>query len=317
MVTGCGTQLAVRAGTPTGCCHRAAAGDKAGLSSGCAGQDFADPVVIMGTPRVSDADAVRLVDLLGTGTAGILWSADAGTRRGGGYAFLDLTGGIKPYLLDTVDNHRGARTRIEYAPSTRDYLADAAAGRPWRTTLPFPVQVVAGTSTYEEFSGTTVSTRFRYHHGYWDGAEREFRGFARVDRFDTVAGPAGQHWSPPTETRAWFHPGPVGPARGAWSELDLRDEYWSGDAGRLPPTSLDLPAALPRRAYRNAVRALAGRPLRAELYARDGDVAREDRPYTVTEYRHGLTAVLDGRAAADWAGAPVVFPHPLAERGTQ
>jgi RHS repeat-associated protein len=281
------------------------------------GHGFAEPVVITGTPRVSDTDAVRLVDLLGTGTAGILWSADAGTYRGGGYAFLDLTGGTKPYLLETVDNHRGCRTRIEYAPSTRDYLADTAAGRPWRTTLPFPVQVVASTSTYEEFSGTTVSARYRYHHGYWDGAEREFRGFARVDRFDTVAGPEGQHWSPPTETRTWFHPGPVGPARGNWSELDFGDEYWSGDPDRLPPTTLELPAELPRRAYRDAVRALAGRPLRTELYARDGDAGREVRPYTVTEHRYGLTAVLDGRPVPDWTAAPVVFAHPVAERTTQ
>lgn len=28
-------------------------------------------------------------------------------------------------------------------------------------------------------------TTYKYHHGYYDGREREFRGFGRVDRYDT------------------------------------------------------------------------------------------------------------------------------------
>ncbi|MDQ1644615.1 MAG: hypothetical protein QOJ50_799, partial [Cryptosporangiaceae bacterium] len=62
---------------------------------------------------------------------------------------------------------------------------------------------------------------------------------------------------------------------------------------------------------------LAGRPLRSELYARDGDAEREDRPYTVTEHRYGVTAILDGRPAGEWAAAPVVFAHPVDERVSQ
>ena len=30
-----------------------------------------------------------------------------------------------------------------------------------------------------------ATTEFTYHHGYWDGVEREFRGFCRVERFDS------------------------------------------------------------------------------------------------------------------------------------
>ena len=51
-----------------------------------------------GTPPVSDLDAVRLADLLGTGVAGVLWSATPATRPGRMF-FLDFTGGVKPYLL--------------------------------------------------------------------------------------------------------------------------------------------------------------------------------------------------------------------------
>jgi len=41
------------------------------------GNGWSDPIEIKGTPPVSDLDAVRLVDLLGTGNRGVLWSSDA------------------------------------------------------------------------------------------------------------------------------------------------------------------------------------------------------------------------------------------------
>ena len=39
------------------------------------GNGWSDPIVIKGTPRVSDMDAVRLADVLGTGVSGVLWTA--------------------------------------------------------------------------------------------------------------------------------------------------------------------------------------------------------------------------------------------------
>ena len=55
----------------------------------------------------------------------------------------------------------------------------------WKTPLPFPVQVVARVEVVDALSKGKLTTEYRYHHGYWDGAEREFRGFARVDQRDT------------------------------------------------------------------------------------------------------------------------------------
>ena len=102
-----------------------------------------EPIVIHGTPRVTDMDAVRLVDFLGSGINGVLWSADATGDGRPHMFFLDFTGGVKPYLLTEMDNHMGATTEVEYRPSTRFYLEDKARREPWKTSLPFPVQVVA------------------------------------------------------------------------------------------------------------------------------------------------------------------------------
>jgi hypothetical protein len=120
------------------------------------GSAWSKGIVIQGTPRASTQDAVRLVDLLGTGVAGLLWSRDAdGSGRPANF-FLDFTGGVKPYLLVQMDNHIGAVTQVAYRPSTEFYLEDTTPGaRGWRTTLPFPVHVVAKVEVADTFSGAT------------------------------------------------------------------------------------------------------------------------------------------------------------------
>ena len=191
------------------------------------GNGWSDPLEIKGTPPVADSDAVRLVDLLGTGISGILWSTDASGQSRSNLFFLDFTGGVKPYLLSVMDNHTGSVTRVAYAPSTRFYLEDQKhpASR-WKTPLPFPVHVVAQVQVIDQISQGKLTTEYRYHHGYWDGAEHEFRGFGRVDQRDTEVfehfNAKGLHadqtfesvevsmFSPPLETRTWFHQGPVG-----------------------------------------------------------------------------------------------------------
>ena len=94
-------------------------------------------------------------------------------------------GGQKPHLLIKSVNNLGAETLAHYAPSTRFYLADKLAGKPWVTRLPFPVHVVERVETYDRISGNRFVTRYAYHHGYFDGTEREFRGFGMVEQWDT------------------------------------------------------------------------------------------------------------------------------------
>lgn len=279
-----------------------------------------EPIVIDGTPPVSNQVTVRLVDLLGTGVAGVLWSTDANGFGQPRTYFLDLTGSIKPYLLNRVDNRLGAVTAIEYAPSTTYYLADQRHyGTRWRTPLPFPVQVVSRVESADAISQGRLISEYRYHHGYWDGTEREFRGFAMVEQLDSeTVTAAGARYSPPLLTRTWFHQGPVGDEAADWAELDLTDEWWSGDPARLGHVQgvNGFLASLPRRRMRrDALRSIRGSVLRTELYALDGST-REDRPYTVTERAYGIREE-SPPAAGDSARPRIFFPHLLAERTTE
>jgi hypothetical protein len=304
------------------------------------GNAWSDPITIKGTPPVSDVDAVRLADMLGSGISGVLWSTDAGALSREHLFFLDFTGGLKPYLLHEMDSHIGALTKVEYVASTRFYLEDQKrpAAR-WRTPLPFPVQVVARVEVIDHFSKGKLTTEYRYHHGYWDGAEREFRGFGRVEQLDTESfeqydnaglhGPEAffakvdrQYFSPPTLTKTWFHQGPVGDEFGDWQELDWSDEYWQGDPNLLRHTEAvnqflrtwpQSPDS--RRVKRDALRTLRGSILRTELYALDGS-DREDQPYTVTESRYGLKEI-EAPTGGDTERLHIFFPHLTAQRTTQ
>src|SRR6266508_1682832 len=251
------------------------------------GNSWSDPIVIHGTPPVTDATAVRLADMLGTGTEGILWTYDFGAFPDSAYKFLDLTGGIKPYVLDQMDNHMGAVTKVSYAASTRFYLADdARPGTRWRTPLPFPVQVVARVEVIDQISRGKLTTEYRYHHGYWDGVEREFRCFVIVEQpttetFDDYHTPGAhgpetrfepvleKHFSPPLLTRTWFHQGPVDDDTGDWHELDWAADYWPGDPDALAHTdaiNAFLRTLTDPRHRRDALRTLRGSTLRTEIY---------------------------------------------------
>jgi RHS repeat-associated protein len=298
------------------------------------GNGWSEPVVIKGTPPVTDRDAVRLADMLGNGIRGVLWSRDADGLSPASLFFLDFTGGVKPYLLSEMDNHMGAVTRVGYAPSTRFYLDDQKRRETrWQTPLPFPVQVVAQVEVIDAISGGKLTTEYSYHHGYWDGAEREFRGFARVDQRDTETfeayhgaglhpdrgyNPVPPHaFSPPTETRTWFHQGPIGDEFGDWSEMDCSGEFWPGDVPLFsrPQAVNDLLKSLDRRARRDALRALRGNVLRTEFYALDG-TERQGRPYTVTESQAGLRE--ESPPGLGEAGRRhIFFPHLLAQQTTQ
>jgi RHS repeat-associated protein len=306
------------------------------------GNSWNDGIVIQGTPPLRDMQAVRLVDLYGSGVAGILWTYDAtfNPNRERMY-FLDFTGGVKPYVLAEMNNNMGAITRVQYKPSTYYYTRDLSPRvsgitdpneigtlpngqrTPWMTTLPFPVQVVAKVEVIDTLSGGKLITEYSYHHGYWDGVEREFRGFGRVHQRDTesfsqynapnlpiVPGinvnsnkVAVQYYSAPTESINWFHLGPIEKPdalrNGDWVEADFTKEYWSGDPNVLqrPGSLTAMLEQLPRRARRDAYRALRGSLLRSELYARDGN-ARQNRPYTVSENLQGV------RTESIYTGAP-------------
>ena len=125
------------------------------------------------SPLSSAFVAHRQADVNGNGSTDILI---LGRRRE--LAFIEFSSGAQPNLLESVDNGIGGRTRIHYSSSVAEMVRDAATGRPWSQTLPFPVPVVSSMEVDDGLN--TYRTEFAYRNGHYDAVEKEFRGFAEV-----------------------------------------------------------------------------------------------------------------------------------------
>lgn len=256
------------------------------------GNGWSAPQTLKVFPRIDELANIVSTDLLGNGTACLVWSSPLPGDARRPMRYVNLMGRQKPHLLVKTINNLGAETRVDYAPSTKFYLQDKRDGRPWITRLPFPVHVVERVEIYDHISRNRFVTRHAYHHGYFDGEEREFRGFGMVEQFDTEAFEdyvvgvqqvggvqelAPELNQPPVTTRTWYHTGAF---------LDqprilhqLRHEYYRQER-HIPETVL--PTGLSADELRECVRGLKGLPLRQEVYSYDGS-AEEQHPYTVTE----------------------------------
>jgi RHS repeat-associated protein len=294
------------------------------------GNGWSDAQALPAFPPVDDVSDIQALDLLGNGTACLVWSSPLPGDARAAMRYVDLMGGQKPHLLVKTANNLGAETRIEYAPSTKFYLTDRRAGRPWITRLPFPVHVVERVETTDRVSGNRFVTRSAYHHGYFDGAEREFRGFGMVEHWDTEEfaalaaggqlGPAtnvdATSHVPPVLTRSWFHTGVFDDRRRVsnyFAGLDDGDDHGEyfrepgltgEDVRRLLLDDTILPAGLTAGEERQACRALKGSMLRQEVYALDG-TDKAPFPYSVTEHNFTLECL----QPQDENRYAVFFPH--------
>ena len=245
--------------------------------------------------QFEDLSSVQVVDLLGGGTACLVWSSPLPANERRAMCYIDLMGGKKPHLLTKLANNLGAETVVYYSTSTKFFLADKLAGKPWITRLPFPVHVVERVETYDRISGNRFVNKFAYHHGHFDGCEREFRGFGMVEQWDTeefAALNSNPEFAatnldepshvPPVLTRTWFHTGLYLESKRVSNYFaGLLDSDDTGEYYREPGLEDEqaklllledtvIPSGLSLVEEREACRALKGQMLRQEVYAEDG-----------------------------------------------
>jgi RHS repeat-associated protein len=277
-----------------------AGADGVSASFNRSGNSWAEPRIVATFPSADELASLEVLDLFGAGTACLAWSSPLPGSTGTALRYLDLMAAGKPHLMVAARNNLGSETRLTYAPSTRFMLEDERDGRPWLTRLPFPVHVVQRVETYDRIAGSRFVNRYAYHHGHYDGEEREFRGFGMVERWDTDelgGGTAGGGenwdealWSAPVLERTWFHTGAYAP--GGEISRGYAEEYWVEPALRTPARAADreamqladtvLDPEIGADEAREACRALKGMVLRKEVYGLDSS-ERAEHPYSVNE----------------------------------
>ncbi len=201
-----------------------------------AGQRWSTPYVRAGLPRYAPRDpadptVLRFADLNGNGSVDLMFRNPS---QADSFRYVELLPGGRPNLLTGIDNSIGKRTRIVYGSAVEDQQRARDAGHPWRTYAPFALEVVrqiritCGQDLNGDGREDALISEFRYRDPFYDGYEREFRGFAfaqRVDYgddfvFDAVTGlmnvatnwnrartPTGQVSGPSLVTRYRFHTG--------------------------------------------------------------------------------------------------------------
>lgn len=259
-------------------------GDGVRLYFNQSGNSWSDAQLLKVFPRVDEIVSIAPTDLLGNGTACLVWSSPLPGDTQHRMRYVNLMGKQKPHLLIKSTNNLGAETEIFYTPSTKFYLQDKRNGIPWVTKLPFPVHVVEKVVVTDRWRKTRFATTYSYHHGYFDGVEREFRGFGRVEQVDIetygkfLEGNASSEYitndltlyQPPVKSISWFHTGAALDREQILSQF--QQEYFvpaGFDENQLPEA--ELPSGLTSDEWRQAMRACKGLPLRQEVYELDVD----------------------------------------------
>lgn len=239
--------------------------------------------------NTASPNQLSVVDLLGKGTGCIVWSSPLPANSQAPMQYIDLMSGKKPHIMVSHSNGMGKETVVEYKSSTEFYLADKKAGKPWITKLPFPVQCVSKLEIIDTVSDARFTNKYSYHHGYYDHAEKEFRGFGRVEQIDTeefeylknknaTNATEIKFHEPPLLTKTWFH---TGVFIGRDRILDhFKHEYWSKNEALSDGI---LPKDLTSVEYREALRACKGMTLRQEFFSNDGS-GKEKIPNSVATH---------------------------------
>lgn len=201
-----------------------------------AGQHWSPPYTRSGLPRFAprnptDPTILRMADLNANGSLDLLFR---NTSPQNTWEYIELLPRGAPSLMIGVDNGLGKRTAIDYGSAAEDEQLARESGFPWRTFAPIPLQVIrqirttCGLDLNGDGKEDTMVMKFRYRDPYYDGFEREFRGFAfaqRVDYgddflfdpvselmtvspgWDTARTPTGQKSGPSLVTRYRFYTG--------------------------------------------------------------------------------------------------------------
>ncbi len=125
-------------------------------------------------PERTASTTVMQADMNGNGSSDVVWIDASGS-----ITYLELFP-ARPNLLSRITNALGRVTDVTYASSVAERARDQAAA-PWTHPLPFPMSVVKTTDEWDELTKVHTVTTYAYHDGYHDGAEKRFRGYARVE----------------------------------------------------------------------------------------------------------------------------------------
>ena len=164
--------------------------------------------------QLSENNHLAILDIMGDGTQALVWSNTPIGQQVASIHYL-LLNEQPPHLLQQVDNNLGRLSKIHYSSAVAYALAAKREGNPWYSQLSnYPI-VVTSIEEVDLIAGAVLIKRYKYKDGYYDGTERQFRGFAYVEQRDTEQfeqynNLPVEEYVAPTLTKSWFYNGLLG-----------------------------------------------------------------------------------------------------------
>lgn len=258
------------------------------------GNDFAPPVKLTWPEgvRFNGLCQVSFDNLEGLGCSSLILSTPNMTPHHWRYDFVKA----KPYLLTGTNNNMGAASRILYRSSAQEWLDEKAekiaAGQPPVCHVPLAMHLVSRHTRLDEITGNQRVQRFAYRQGYYDGIEREFRGFGLLLQTDSetrIDSDQTEGFTTPCLKKSWFHTGQaVDPSRTGYHSADkeavtpgkaLLSRYNGDNESDTIIASPDVLTTL------EMARALSGHLLRTETFG-VGERLGTNTLYAVQENRY-------------------------------
>jgi RHS repeat-associated protein len=130
-----------------------------------------------GVPLPDRAEGVTVLfaDMNANGSDDVVWVDGSGK-----VTYLELFP-LRPNLITRIENNLGMVISVTYTTSVQEALRDANADQAWSWKLPHPMVVVHTVDTWDELTGVHDVDEYRYHSGFYDGLEKQFRGYERVE----------------------------------------------------------------------------------------------------------------------------------------
>jgi RHS repeat-associated protein len=125
-------------------------------------------------PAVTSDVSIRFADMNGSGSTDVVYVDSSGH-----VSYLELYP-QRPNLLTHLTNGIGKVVDVTYGSSVEHMVRDGGAGA-WQYRVPHPMLTVDRIETSDTLSGIKQVQSFHYKNGFYDGVEKQFRGFIDVE----------------------------------------------------------------------------------------------------------------------------------------
>lgn len=264
------------------------------------GNGFVEGGRITGLPYIDLLSSAVILDLLGNGTPCLVWSNSLSYASDTPIQYLELTSGEKPRLLTRLDNGIGALTQIQYGFSGNHYLKSLRDGKPWISKIPSHFTVADKKIIIDTVTNSRIATTYKYYDGHYDGNERSFICFGRVEQYDveTFENPSLTHekdYTQPSCIVSWMHSGTFG-----WESKKLKQYYQKDNKQAfLPPPFFESTEALADEDFMLGYRSMAGKILRQEIYAVTSEGKTEEHPFSITQRSYAIRKIQPSTSKQD------------------